>query len=234
MRLCKYLFALLCVPCLCWGQPQNAVLDNFNRSNQSPIAGNWVNSSIISSNASLGCKVVSNTLTSNVSSSPEGCYYNQSFGADQEVFVTIVNGSTLDTGLNQRVFFCLHDNPGTATVDGYALEIQKITGGSDHFELARMSNGSFGLTEIGAQVPVEFVDNDKVLVQHYSDGTMNVYRNSGTGWALAFTRNDATYDCTNSYLGIRPTVTDNFFDDFGGGNLTSSVNPTSISIMSYK
>lgn len=193
--------------------PTTSVLDNFNRANVQPMGGIWSDNW---SGGTNGCQIVDNYSRS-VASPNDGCYVTNNFSsADQEVYATYPNATNHTDTSAYILLMCLHGGVGTANVDGYGMRVQKVTGGNDTFSLVRTTNGSH--TTLGATVPQEFTNNNKIGGERVGS-SLNFWYDSGSGWTELFTRSDATYNCTNSTIGI-DTISSTFHtDDFGGGDI---------------
>lgn len=200
--------------------PTTAILDNFNRSDETPVSTNWTNGVT----GTGECDLVGNLLTG-ANSGTEDCYYNVStFGANQEVFVSLPNATTHANDVNLRVFMCLQDGIGTATVDGYGFRYRKVTGASnDIIQMFKMTNAGF--SNLGTAHTEEFSDGDQVGMSINGTTLTLYYRSGGTGsWVQVDQTTDSDHSCGSTNLGILLADPTHDADDFGGGNISSGNN----------
>ena len=211
--LCRVLVIMtLVTPCLSYGFPTTGILDDFNRSNQDPIAGIWTQYPL---GGSVGCRVSSNTAIKQAGTPGDGCYVTATFSQqDQEAYATFPNATSHVEAGAARLHICLED-VGTTGADGYNIKFAKDAS-TDILTLERLSNGSN--TQLGAVINQEVDDDDKLGIERKSDGTLHLWYDSGSGWTDLGNRSDSTYDCTDSNIGIGTTSTSFAFDDYGGGN----------------
>lgn len=199
--------------------PTTVVLDDFNRPNENPIVGVfpnlWVNGAI----GAGALRVESNMMRHGNSGSNSG-YIDRQFGANQEVFTTFPNATNHALNVNSQLLGCLI-SPGGANASGYAVEFRKKTAETDKINIYRIDNSSY--TQLGSPGNLELDNGDKLGMQILSDGTINIWADTGTGWTQHFTQTDPSpHNCQNTYIGAKTENLAHYYDDFGGGNITTS------------
>lgn len=203
-----------------WASGANAfvgtnVLDDFNRANENPISGNGWTDGIT---AGTGCQIATNELTS--AGDKEGCWWsNETFGLPHEVFGTLPNATNHATNTSIFPHVCIQGG-GTAGADSYRLRIKKIDAGDDQWVIEKFENGGF--TSIGALTTQEVDDGDKAGLEVFANGDLDAYYDGGGGFALQMSRNDTTWTCTATNIGIESANTNNTLDDFGGGEAAAA------------
>ena len=180
--------------------PITEVLDNFNRGNGS-IGANW-------SGDTGNYSINSNQL--DVGSTGDIYWTNGSFGANQEVFVTL---STVDT--NATEIDLVLKGQGTNYEDG-VLAVLYDPGN----EIVQVwtNTPNVGWESYGNNIAVIFEDGDRFGARAMADGTVEVYRNDTliatrdvSGWAHAD---------EGGYIGLWFEGASNMLvDDFGGGTV---------------
>jgi len=182
------------------GFPQNGVLDNFNRANGA-IGASWSGSS------TKDYQIAINQL--DVAGGGD-IYWNSSFGANQEVYVTLsridLAASEIDLLLKSRSTANWHQGLIEVLYDPAGKFVQVWSFGSNW-------------TQHGANIPVTFVNGDQFGASALADGTVNVYRN-GT---LIASRTASTwpYNNTGGYTGVWIINGPNMImDDFGAGTIS--------------
>lgn len=203
-------------------QPTTPVLDDFSGS-----LSKWTGGIT----GTGDCQISSGVLVG--LSGTDECYYSAStFGANQEVFVTFPNAASHANDVTMRVFACLHDSIGTATVDSYGFRYRKVTGAgpNDVIQLFSMTNGSF--TNIGSSYSaVEFSSNDRVAMiidssNYPTSLDIEVFLDTGSGWAsiISHTESTTVFDCSSTNTGAYLPDATHQVDNFGGGTTVSGQN----------
>jgi PKD repeat protein/glucose/arabinose dehydrogenase len=192
------------------GFPSTAVLDNFNRANQA-LGSPWVDP--VYNNASLSINNNALVQTCCVYGAP--VYGAQSFGPDQEAFISIPQ---LGLGAPE------HD---------LMLKLQSASYNAAHVEVryddARKGvyvatyEPGVGWIDRGTPIGATFGSGDQLGARAYANGSIEVYRNgiligtrSVTGWA---------YAAAGGYIGLTlDGASASRLDDFGGGNISLNSN----------
>lgn len=200
--------------------PSTGIIDNFDRTNEDPVTGNWSNNIF---NSGFGCQIEGNLLSKATGNPGDGCWYNATtYGANQELYATWPNGTGHVTPGAARMIVCLHNSPGTATARGYGLRLKKVDAAPDILQLFSFDGESF--SNIGTGVNQEFDNGDKAGIRISGDGTLYIYfDDAGAGWTLLSTETDSTYttQCANSYLGFYLSSNTFDLDDMGGGTVVT-------------
>ncbi len=182
--------------------PISSLLDNFTRSDASPIDGNWAKL-----RGSDFVRLTSNKAENIASGSNSygGAYWTT---------------ATFDRTVNTvEVWVTLG---GTFGSNNYVCE-WSIDGS---ITLYKGTNGSWGFIKtIKAIGTITLVDGYKLGVSHDADGLISVYYDTGSGWTLAGTHTDTSY--STGYIGIwgfntTASAGNITWDDFGGGYATSA------------
>lgn len=182
--------------------PVNGVLDNFNRTDQGPPPSASWSARIFTTDTQF--KVASNVLIQDANGA--GNYWNTSFNANQEAYITGITGLADGTEIWMRIA-----GPDTAGVDGYVINIYS---GASGVRVFRIDDGSY--TQLGATISQSFTNGDSFGAAMSGD-TITIYYKVGAGaWASIGTRTDATYTA-GGFIGVRAEVLAG--DDFGGGSL---------------
>lgn len=105
------------------------------------------------------------------------------------------------------------------TGDGYKIEIRNDTGDLWHY---RMDNAV--ATQIGAtQSVTALASGDKWGVEVLSDGTIQAYVDTGSGWAtLGASRSDTTYDSGYGGMHLYDASAQSLFDDYAQWTITAT------------
>jgi hypothetical protein len=180
--------------------PTTALLDNFNRADESPIAGNW-GTPFETNQSSAQARVVSNQYGPVGTSFGEG-YWNPSTYADCECWATfaVAGGDPM---------ICLRLTPGTtSTATGYAVRFTPGTPGS---VLAYKLPGYTALARAGTAATIAVGDQ---VGASMIGSTITAYVN---GVAVA-TWTDASYASGNLGLGFWTRNSTARLEDFGGGS----------------
>lgn len=186
-----------------------AILDSGTRANEGPPpSSSWGG---IVTTGDGGLKIVSNEIVGDTSAN-NSSYWNATFAADQEAYVTVNNKGT--TGTRFYVFARL-TSVGTASPDGYCIRADISSGASDDtLRLYRMDNGS--LTQIGSTATQELAVNDRIGI-HCSGSTITGWHSTASGgWVQVITTTDSAYAAT-SRIGLYCRGGTHDFVNFGGG-----------------
>lgn len=191
--------------------PSTSILDNFNRANENPIAGGWSANPVYFGISTA--RVVSNTLRARNTGTDTIAhpYWNTTFAANQEAYVTVSDASTVSDVL---VLCRATDvNTGTFLNDHYAV---RMTGGN--FSLRETINDTDADL---ASVAQTLSSGDSLGIRCNSTTISGWYKASGGSWVklLQVTDNSLT---GSGFIGIMLTVTSSGtgdLDDFGGGEL---------------
>jgi hypothetical protein len=203
--------------------PTTAVIDSFTRANESPIGAPWVNGIT----GTGGCEITSNVLRHQAATA--ACYYNgASYSPTQESYVTLPNATNHGINVNFRLYGCLQDGIGTATVDGYVVRLQKVDAAADTLRIERMTNAGFVIL---ATHSLEMSNGHKLGLQILNTGVINVWADVGSGWVQQFTATDTTHSCTATRIGVGILNANVHVDDFGGGTQVVGGGGTSNALM---
>jgi hypothetical protein len=202
--------------------PVSSLLDNFTRSDASPIDGNWAKL-----RSSDFVRLTSNKAE-NIASGPNsygGAYWTTAtFDRTVntvEVWVTL-GGTFGSSAYTIGVSWANQQAGSDSTIDNYVCE-WSIDGS---ITLYKGTNGSWGFIKtIKAIGTITLVDGYKLGVSHDADGLISVYYDTGSGWTLAGTHTDTSY--STGYIGIwgfntAASAGNITWDDFGGGYATSA------------
>lgn len=184
--------------------PTTAVLDDFNRANENPLAnGTWAGTIFSSGNA---CKLDTNQATA------AGAFANSrwsvgTFGANCEVYLDLaLLGDTV--GILWRI-----TNMG-ASVHGYeafyypaesVVRIYRIDDESTEVQLGADISQAYS---VGDGLGIDMVGN-----------TITLYRRASGVWSSVTTRSDSTYTGAG-YIGFGVNI-GGYADNFGGGTIVS-------------
>lgn len=198
--------------------PGAGYIDRFNRDDEAPLDTSLWTDDIFG--VGDGCQLISNTARKGGGGGSAGCWLSQSsFGPRQTAYIKLPNASSHAQDTTVSLLYCLQDTPGASTVDGYALRFQKRSD-ADDLEIHTVTNGSY--SQAANTIEQEVGDGDIIGVQHFVDGTHNVWlKPSGGTWSMVGSVSDATYDCSNTYLGLNIANSSHHVDDFGGGTIFS-------------
>lgn len=207
--------------------PIHGVLDTFDV-DQNPAGGIWINGATVVGGS--GCQTTGGVLTT-PAAVVEDCYINTSLSPPMEAYATLPNqtSASVDEGW-YPMLFCLR-SMGTTEADGYGIRLTKRDA-SDEVRVERFDNGA--ITTLGAAILQELVSGNKVGAERLNDGTINVYADTGLGFALIGARVDTTYTCEDSYLGARFHNTTHMVDDYGGGGMVAAPTQPHFMIMEFQ
>jgi len=189
------------------GFPSTPVLDNFNRANGS-IGSNW-------SGYASKYHVTSNQMTVDYNGSNSDIYWSNSFGADQEAYVTFTD---IDTTASEHDLL-LKAQSNTTWGDGVIEVLYDPTGQTVQVWTYEWPDG---WVQHGADIPIAFVDGDTFGARALANGTVEIYKN-GT---LLATRNITAWPhyADGGYIGLWFIgAEDAVLDDFGGGTISGGM-----------
>lgn len=187
------------------GFPNAAIIDDFNRANETPITG-WTDTWEV---GSVGFSVFSNAART--ASNANGTVYRSTtnYGPEVDVAVTLAAVSSYE-----QVALMLA-NEGTSGVDGYVLSY-----GGGSLEFYRVDNGAFNIIA-ACTASVTLSGGDAVGVRRVTGGNFTTYTctsgagcgTSGVGWTQRGTCTDNTYTSAGK-VGLRAGGSSSTFDDF--------------------
>lgn len=180
------------------------ILDDFNRGDENPLAGNWT---ILSGGASA--EVVSNHCE-NASGTPASgiARWDEMFNADQEAYVTIVAIPSTD----EVVLMLRHDGL-RANGNDYEMSVS----GDGNMYIGYRVNGTYNLL---SQVAVGWSAGDKAGFRAVGNRLEGWICRQSQGWQCALVVNDSTFT-NDGYISVNwSTQADGMeWDDFGGGSI---------------
>ena len=192
--------------------PTTPILTTFDGT-ESPLSegGNWVGGIT----GTGDCDKTAGVATKGTGTTD--CYWDaNTFGANQEIYVTLPNASSQTDVTNLSVYACLQDF-GSTTVDGYRLDYRPDSGGTNTVRVYLLTDGnpSASLLDSTAQT---LADNNKMGMRIQSNGGITVYVNTGSGWGAISTFNDTTLNCAGTKFGMDIPNSSHQLEDLGGGN----------------
>lgn len=117
--------------------PQASILDDFNRAE---LGANWTADPMNDGSEAPG--IGSDELS--CSGPPKGVWWSvTTFGPDSEIYFTIGEDETVEATGGGFDLFLRCSNPGTSSVDGYAVHFAKAIGGACTARPWRMSTGAW-------------------------------------------------------------------------------------------
>ncbi len=195
--------------------PDEAVLDDFNRSDEGPPPSSaWTTGIFGGSN---GMRVASNLCAPPSGAGTGEGYWNAgvtSDAAEDEVYFTMTTGpSVMANGDTMRIYLRLADIG--ATVDGYTLEFNFRTL-TDRRYFRRIDDGT--ATQVGSRSDLDMNDGDKLAITCDASATaFDLYHDVGAGWVFVTSWAESTYQSAG-FLGVSINSVSTFrLDDFGGG-----------------
>ena len=212
--------------------PLKAVLDDFNRTASSPTDAThpWVWQGQGTGN--LTPRFTVNGSVATTSNTAGGFLYwratTGAFGANQEAFITIKPTSDFNQDLQLKM-----TAPGaTSPTNNHGSSFIRVRyTGKGATEGIRIGTVVGGTTVDTGIVPAIFNTDDVLLARAMNDGTVEVYRITGTAITLVATANvttqtgtawTAAMNAAGGYIGIdigSGGTTPKTFDNFGGGTL---------------
>lgn len=187
------------------GFPNAAVVDDFNRPDESPMTG-WTDAW---QSGSSGFAVVSNDARP--SSPGNSTVYRSTTDYGPQVDVAAILAA-IDS--YQQIGFLLVSE-GTSGLDGYLLSYSGTS-----LEMYRIDDGSFNLIA-ACSVTVSLSSGDSIGARRITGGTLTTYTcasgagcgQSGAGWTQRGTCTDNTYTAAGK-AGFRAGGNSSHFDDF--------------------
>jgi hypothetical protein len=195
------------------GFPSASVVDTFNRANGAP-GTNW-------GGATVGYSVASNQL--DVGAGDALLWKAASFGADQEVYLTLANVDT--AGMEQDLL--LKSQSSTTWSSGV---IEVLYDAANHQVQVWTYASAQGWVQRGTTLAVTFNSGDQFGARARANGSVEIYRNGG----LVGTRDTTawTYATSGGYVGLWfASAANALIDDFGGGTTVSGPTPTATATM---
>jgi len=192
------------------GFPATGIIDDFNRAD-GLLGANW-------SGRTTGYTLATNQLRITGSGEQDIYWNNTSFGADQEVYVTLntINPSGSEIGLVLKAQSSSGNEPGLIDIL-YNPSLQQVQIWT--FQIPQ------GWIQRGVPLPVTFVNGDQFGARAKANGQVEVYRNGGllgsqdlTAWP---------HYANGGYIGLFMYNASNpVLDNFGGGTMGASSTPT--------
>jgi YD repeat-containing protein len=180
--------------------PNTAILDDFNRAD-GPIGGNW-------SGSLSNFQIQDNMLAPLYPGSYIGLLWNESFGADQEAYLTI---------------------PSISTAEWIGLSLKAQSGGngidvlySEESHVLDVYYGNDGVYTTLAVIPYDLQDGDQLGARVDANGLLTIYVNG----SLVSTLNASgyQYNAQGGQIGLyieQYAANTTRLDNFGGGNVFS-------------
>lgn len=215
MNIVAVLLLVLCFDSSAWAFPDTIILDNFNRADESPLAGGW--GGIIFSSTDPP-DIVSNQLTNTGPTyNVQTYYYNTNYGPGVvEAYMTMVD-CVIPGTCDFLLWMHGKEEGSSSTLDGYLLYIN--TSGVWHVE--RQDNGV--PTQIGTDFGTQaLADGDSVGLKADGSGNFTAWYKAAAGsWTQigASKGPDTTY--TSGHIGYGTNLQNTIEDDFGGGLVAS-------------
>lgn len=191
--------------------PTTGILDDFNRSDEGPPpSANWGDDPYNADEP--GLEVVSNQVRGSAWELCSSYWSAGMFGEDSEVYVTVVDlpYDNTEIGLGCRI-----QNPDSATINGYFLDIVHYTSDSDEWRLYRIVNDVW--TVLGSMVEQNLAAGNKIGLEAIG-GTIKGYLYSGGSWNEIISRTDSNVTGAG-YVALTIQNADRDCDDFGGGTV---------------
>lgn len=199
--------------------PTTSILDDFNRANETPIAGNWT-LPFTTNSESLNLSSNSMRYAGTVNLTASAYWNPTTYGPDCEVFVTDLN--IVSSGFVRLIL--RGTNPGNAW-NGYSVAIP-YTGSA---QFLRSDNGTatqlstFTGPSLRPGQSVGFRMTGSLMTAYLNDGSSSEWRSLGSTY-------DPTYT-TAGFIGIEISgQSTHGLDNFGGGNVSVSPPPAIASI----
>lgn len=203
-------------------EPTTEILDDFNRANEDPLAGNWTQK--VSPDEGTELLLISNSVVNAAVFDPCSAYWNVgTFAADQECYVSDI-AVAITPGM--RLYARMAD-PNTLSLSGYCCS---YSGAEGTLALYRFDSASPILLD-SAVVGASY---SRMLLTAIGDElTVSLYSAEGATWTQFLTVTDATYNHAG-YIGMGAAPSDDApsltLDNFGGGNYSADVPLTAVTI----
>jgi hypothetical protein len=179
-----------------------ALIDDFNRADQSPPGAPWNSAaSFVWPNP---LKIESNTLKGVAG----GSKLSATYGADVDFYFTVV---VVAPG---EIYAYLRANPTTSSYTGYRLDFLL---GFSIVRMWRVDAGTF--TQIGDNVANTYPNAGDKFGIEVRGGTFKVYKDTGSGWTLFTTFTDGSpVNTSGGAFGIALNNSTLAVDNLSGGN----------------
>jgi len=187
--------------------PTTSIIDNANRADSPNLGSNWVN-------ITPGLRISGNTIHSTTADTAEVAYFNTTYGADQEVYMTIANQGALSRG---GIEFRVNTTP---TVTGYAINFDSD---SQLLLFRRYDSGSSVILDTSAWTPV---NGDSIGFRMVGNNATSFYKPAGGAWIILGTDVDTTYNRPGYIAVWLLGNTSTALDDIGGGSYNPGGNIT--------
>ncbi len=199
--------------------PTTSVLDSFPQAIAAPVNGDWLEPVSATRYGAGGLQVVGNAVTGQTGEVGSSYWSASTFGADTEVFITVVTFET-GNGTNHFLFARMVNILPDDEVDGFALQTRRNDGaGNDELEILRLDNNVE--TQLGATAGIgEWGDGDKIGFECIGSA-LKGYRDTGGGWSEIISRTDTTYQTQVGNIGAGLEEANGSMDDFGGGTVVA-------------
>jgi len=202
--------------------PTTALLDDFSGPNEDPIVSHWIGPLLSTDSGQLA--KISNQLTNATGGGTDtSSYWDFTiFGADQEAWITVATASAVNA--DQYKLFGRMINPGTASVSGYELHIQKDAS-TDIWQIRRRDN--LTPTTLGADMAQEISSGDSVGLSIIGTTISAYYKPAAGGWMIVGSRTDSTYTAPG-VIGVKSVQTVPLAwkgTNFGGGTAITATPP---------
>jgi hypothetical protein len=174
--------------------PTTGLLDQFNDTEGPPMTG-WTD-------VANGIKSNGTNALANAAGAQNTSYFNTAYGANIEVYVTIVT-----EGTNATQIFC-----SDTSYNGYFVSADPT---DDTYAIYRMDGGALTLVDSGSHT---WANGDSLGMYVTTGGTVYSYYKTGAGaWTLLDTTADGTHTGKNYFPGITLYEITTRLDNFGGG-----------------
>lgn len=190
--------------------PHTPILDNFNRADANDLGASWVHGfgdglgvfGISSNQMDIYSQVSTYTMN----------YYNTSYGAEQEAFITIVqwgDATRATIGIKQS------NIETTNASNGYTISIYA----NNTVRLKRQDNSiSTDLTNESLRFTIS--NGDKFGISYINGVIYGWHKPVNSTWYIASQYAETTYENLEGYINVSANnATTTLFDDFGGGTL---------------
>lgn len=188
--------------------PNPALLDDFNRANETPVSqsGNWAPIGI---SGGSGARLHSNRLQN--FAQPGTSYRTSTFSGQMEASAAITTLPSTNQWLS--VYVCLQD-AGTAGWDGYELR-STVLGSADLWEIRKVVNGTPSSL---ASSNFDMITGGSMLLRRLGNNLEFWWKAPGGDWSLKLSTPDSAFLTGRIGIGGQKTGA---LDDFGGGDATN-------------
>lgn len=197
--------------------PQNGILDNFNRANESPLSGggNWLHP--FNPHQAVHIDLINTSEIHSILDDMCSFYWATSFGAEQECYITFNHIETVTPGYFDLTLKIA--NPNLDTLTAYYLDID-FTTSPDTWQFGRFTDHD-SYENVGSSFTQNISEGDSIGAC-YRGGKLYAYYKAGagawtekTGGGIA----DVNLQSQQGYIGIYVDRTDTYLDNFGGGTI---------------